>query len=125
MAMGQKPVPPVNILIPTKIGSRMGGAPTNQNRIPLALTTTAHIIIIHYIRAFGGVSNGARLPAVHPALDAFARPQRRSRSGRSKDGDLGLAVGDTGPLQTAGLAGLPSVFPAKSLTFSGSNENYH
>ena len=28
MAMGQKPVPPVNIPIPTKIGSKMGGAPT-------------------------------------------------------------------------------------------------
>ena len=28
MAMGQKLVPPVNIPIPTKIGSNMGGAPT-------------------------------------------------------------------------------------------------
>ena len=28
MAMGQNPVPPVNIPIPTKIGSKMGGAPT-------------------------------------------------------------------------------------------------
>ena len=27
MAMGQKPVLPVNIPIPTKIGSKMGGAP--------------------------------------------------------------------------------------------------
>ena len=27
MALGQKPAPPVNILIPTKIGSKMGGAP--------------------------------------------------------------------------------------------------
>ena len=27
MAMGQTPVPPVNIPIPTKIGSKMGGAP--------------------------------------------------------------------------------------------------
>ena len=26
--MGQDPVPPVNIPIPTKIGSKMGGAPT-------------------------------------------------------------------------------------------------
>ena len=30
MAMGQKPVPPVNIPIPTKIGSKMGGAPTRK-----------------------------------------------------------------------------------------------
>ena len=30
MAMGQNPVPPVNISIPTKIGSKMGGAPTNR-----------------------------------------------------------------------------------------------
>ena len=28
MAMGQNPVPPANIPIPTKIGSKMGGAPT-------------------------------------------------------------------------------------------------
>ena len=28
LAMGQTPVPPVNIPIPTKIGSKMGGAPT-------------------------------------------------------------------------------------------------
>ena len=28
MAMGQNPVPPVNIPIPTKIGSKMSGAPT-------------------------------------------------------------------------------------------------
>ena len=28
MAMGQNPVPLVNIPIPIKIGSRMGGAPT-------------------------------------------------------------------------------------------------
>ena len=28
MAMGQNPVPPVNIPIPTIIGSKMGGAPT-------------------------------------------------------------------------------------------------
>ena len=31
MAMGQNPVPPVNIPIPTKIPTQMGGAPTNQN----------------------------------------------------------------------------------------------
>ena len=36
--MGQNPVPPVNIPIPTKIGSKMGGAPTNQNGTPLVLT---------------------------------------------------------------------------------------
>ena len=28
VAMGQNPVPPVNIPIPTKIGPKMGGAPT-------------------------------------------------------------------------------------------------
>ena len=28
MVMGQNPVPPVKIPIPTKIGSKMGGAPT-------------------------------------------------------------------------------------------------
>ena len=38
VAMNQNPVPPVNIPIPTKIGSKMGGAPTNQNGIPLVLT---------------------------------------------------------------------------------------
>ena len=40
--MDQNPVPPVNIPIPTKIGSEMGGAPTNQNGIPLALTQYTH-----------------------------------------------------------------------------------
>ena len=30
MAMGQNPVSPVNIPIPTKIGSKMGGAPNNS-----------------------------------------------------------------------------------------------
>ena len=34
--MGQKPAPPVNIPIPTKIGSKMGGAPSPK--IPLVLT---------------------------------------------------------------------------------------
>ena len=38
VAMGQEPVHPVNIPIPTKIGSKMGGTPTNQNGIPLVLT---------------------------------------------------------------------------------------
>ena len=45
MAMGQNPVPPVNIPIPTKIGSKMGGAPTNQNGVPLVLTHS-HISLI-------------------------------------------------------------------------------
>ena len=36
MAMGQNPVPPVNIPIPTKIPTKMGGAPT-PNGIPLVL----------------------------------------------------------------------------------------
>ena len=31
-------LPPVNIPSPTEIGSKMGGAPTNQNGIPLVLT---------------------------------------------------------------------------------------
>ena len=31
MAMGQNPVPPVNIPIPTKIGSKLGGAYLPQN----------------------------------------------------------------------------------------------
>ena len=35
--MGQNPVPPVNIPIPTKIGSKMGGAPTSK-MVPLVLT---------------------------------------------------------------------------------------
>ena len=38
MAIDQKPVPPVNLPIPTKIGSKTGGAPTNQNGIPVVLT---------------------------------------------------------------------------------------
>ena len=36
VAVGQNPVPPVNIPIPTKIGSKMGSAPA-PNRIPLVL----------------------------------------------------------------------------------------
>ena len=45
MAMGQNPVPSVNIPIPTKIGSKMGGALktpkwTNQNPFPLTLALT-------------------------------------------------------------------------------------
>ena len=36
VAVGQKPVPPVNIPIPIKIGSKMGGAPTKG--MPLVLT---------------------------------------------------------------------------------------
>ena len=35
LAMGQNPVPPMNIPIPTKIGSKMGGAPKT---LPLVLT---------------------------------------------------------------------------------------
>ena len=39
MAMGQNPAPPVNIPIPTKIGSKMGGEFTYPNNgIPLVLT---------------------------------------------------------------------------------------
>ena len=47
MAMGQKPVPPVNIPIPTKIGSKMGGAsaPTNQDGIPKRFLTTTAISV--------------------------------------------------------------------------------
>ena len=43
MAMGQKPVPPVNIPIPTKIGSKMGGEFTYQPKWDpkTVLTTTA------------------------------------------------------------------------------------
>ena len=41
MAMGQKPVPPVNIPIPTKIGPKMGGEFTYPKLLPLVLTTTA------------------------------------------------------------------------------------
>ena len=44
MAMGQKPVPPVNIPIPTKIGSKMGGAPKTPKMVPLVLTHS-HIYI--------------------------------------------------------------------------------
>ena len=46
-------VPPVNIPIPTKIGSKMGGAPT-PNGIPLVLTTTAksHPPLFHHPMAF-------------------------------------------------------------------------
>ena len=38
MAMGQNPVPPVNIPIPTKIGSKMGGEFTYPKTLPLVLT---------------------------------------------------------------------------------------
>ena len=41
MAMGQNPVPPVNIPIPTKIGSKMGDAPYPKMGSPFVLTTTA------------------------------------------------------------------------------------
>ena len=39
VAMGQKPVPPVNIPTPTKIGSKMVNSRTSQNGIPWVLTT--------------------------------------------------------------------------------------
>ena len=35
---GQNPVPPVNISIPTRIGSKMGGAQIPQHGVPLVLT---------------------------------------------------------------------------------------
>ena len=38
MAMGQSPVPPENIPIPTKIGSKMGGEFTYPKMVPLVLT---------------------------------------------------------------------------------------
>ena len=38
LAMGQNPVPPVNIPIPTKIGSKMGGEFTYPRMVPLVLT---------------------------------------------------------------------------------------
>ena len=41
MSMGQNPIPPVNIPIPTQIGSRMGGAPKTPKWDPSVLTTTA------------------------------------------------------------------------------------
>ena len=37
VAMGQNPVPPVNIPIPTKIGSKMGGAPIRIDPQPFLL----------------------------------------------------------------------------------------
>ena len=38
MAMGQKPIPPVNIPIPTEIGSKMGGEFTYPKMVPVVLT---------------------------------------------------------------------------------------
>ena len=52
MATGQNPVPSVNIPIPTKIGSKMGGAPTPK-RIPLVLTTAYSARILSSGRAEG------------------------------------------------------------------------
>ena len=45
MAMGQNPVPPVNIPIPSNIGSKMGGEFTYPKMVPLVLTHS-HIKII-------------------------------------------------------------------------------
>ena len=44
LAMGQNPVPPVNIPIPTKIGPKMGGEFTYQPKWDALVLTHGHLI---------------------------------------------------------------------------------
>ena len=69
MAMGHTPVPPVNIPIPTKILTKMGGAPTPKWH-PLVLTTTAISVCpakhdIPVISRNTGSSPGPKWPTLH------------------------------------------------------------
>ena len=47
MAMSQNPIPPVNIPIPTKIGSKMGGAPTPKWD-PIGFDNHSHMDFSNY-----------------------------------------------------------------------------
>ena len=49
VAMGQNPVPPVNIPIPTKIPTKMGGAPTPKWD-PKTVLTHSHMEVIYHFR---------------------------------------------------------------------------
>ena len=57
VAMGQNPVPPVNIPIPTKKGSKMGGEFTYPKLAPLVLTTTAMLMDQFLHHPVGGWSH--------------------------------------------------------------------
>ena len=48
VATGQKPVTPVNIPIPTKIGSKMGGTPTNQNGT-IGFDNHSHVYVVVFV----------------------------------------------------------------------------
>ena len=73
MGVGQIPVPPVNIPIPTKIPTKMGGAPTNQNGIPLVLTHS-HISEVFFSLALGPIDVVAPLNRQrHLVADLLAR----------------------------------------------------
>ena len=87
MVMGQKqPVPPVNIPIPTKIGSNMGGELTYQPKWdPKTVLTTTALKFVPAIHSFrdpvcpsaGVVPRGPGAPG--SLRGAPRRPRRRSR----------------------------------------------
>ena len=68
-------MPPVNIPIPTKIGSNLVHSPTNRNGIPLVLTTTARFLIISLHPANRAVKRPAEASARRPALKASSAGQ--------------------------------------------------
>ena len=101
---GQQSVPPVNIPIPTKIGSKMGGEFTYPKMLPLVLTTTALCFLwVHGVRgtqpdpAFQGarppdlssapasVRTGSATALARPTGEQNRRPQTYTSNRLSKE----------------------------------------
>ena len=76
--MGQNPVPPVNIPIPTRIGSTMGGAPIPK-MVPSVLTHR-HTRVAP-VDGAGGVVSPGLLPLKELVVVLHAKPRRRHRTG--------------------------------------------
>ena len=92
ITMGQNSVPPVNIPIPTKIGSKMGGEFTNPNQNGIPLVTRSHMgstkprgtvrrsrASLGLVEAPDGRAFGA--PLLRPRLQLAAEQRAEPRAG--------------------------------------------
>ena len=69
LAMGQEPVPPVNIPIPTKIDSKMGGNSPTPTWDPIGFDNHTHLFRFPTgASASGPDGAGAQIQPPHPAV---------------------------------------------------------
>ena len=92
MAMGQNPVPPANIPSPTKIGPKMGGAPTPK----------------WDLGGFDPQPYGREQSRGIPLASRRIRPRLRRRPGRSRRWTVAAAPGRSGAPSPPRAAAIPS-----------------